>query len=328
MTSAWQGVRIFVAGHRGLAGSAILRRLQDEEGAKLITRTHAELELTDANAVKAFFAGERPEFVFLCAARVGGILANESEPAEFIYQNLAIQTSVIAAAHRHRVKRLLFLGSSCIYPRECPQPIKESYLLSGPLEPTNQAYAVAKLAGIEMCRAYNRQYGAQYLAVMPTNLYGPNDNYDPRRAHVLPALLRKMHLAKLNGQAEVEVWGTGNVRREFLHSDDMADACVFLMSLPDEQFQRLTGSGAPLVNVGCGHDLTIRELAVMIAEVTGFSGKLVFDSSKPDGTPRKLLDVSRLSSLGWKSTIPLRLGIESVYPEAQARLSQPQTFKA
>ncbi len=321
MTSAWQGARIFVAGHCGLAGSAILRRLQVEEGAKLITRTHAELELTDANAVEAFFAAERPEFVFLCAARVGGILANESEPAEFIYQNLAIQTNVIAAAHRHRVKRLLFLGSSCIYPRECPQPIKESYLLSGPLEPTNQAYAVAKLAGIEMCRAYNRQYGTQYLAVMPTNLYGPNDNYDPRRAHVLPALLRKMHLAKLSGQAEVEVWGTGNVRREFLHSDDMADACVFLMSLPEEQFQRLTGSGAPLVNVGCGHDLTIRELAVLIAEVTGFSGKLVFDSSKPDGTPRKLLDVSLLSSLGWKSTIPLRLGIESVYPEACERLS-------
>ncbi|MGA2992001.1 MAG: GDP-L-fucose synthase, partial [Candidatus Korobacteraceae bacterium] len=313
MNNAFAGARVFVAGHRGLAGSAILRRLQAEGSVRLITRPHAELELTDALAVERFFAAEQPEAVFLCAAKVGGILANSTKPAEFISQNLAIQTNVIDAAYRHRVKRLLFLGSSCIYPRECPQPMKESYLLSGPLESTNQSYAVAKIAGIEMCRAYNRQYGTQFLAAMPTNLYGPNDNYDPQDSHVLPALIRKMHMAKQNGEAEVTVWGTGRVRREFLHSDDMASACVFLMSLPEAQFRGLTAAEPPLINVGCGEDMEVGELAKLVAEVVGFSGKLAFDSSKPDGSPRKLLDISLLNSLGWKPMIPLRRGVESVY---------------
>ena len=322
MTSDAKGGGIFVAGHRGLAGSAILRRLQTQDSSpRLITRTHAELDLTVAHAVERFFAAEEPELVYLCAAKVGGILANNSRPAEFIQQNLAIQTNVIDAAYRHGVKRLLFLGSSCIYPRDCPQPIKESYLLTGPLESTNRAYAIAKIAGVEMCWSYNRQYGTRFIAAMPTNLYGPNDNYDLEGSHVLPALLRKMNSAKVAGESEVVVWGTGTVRREFLHSDDMADACVYLMSLPEEQLLSLTTSRSepPLINVGCGEDLTIRELASLIAEVVQFRGKLVFDSSKPDGTPRKLLDVSRLRSLGWKSKTPLRQGIASVYAEYAAR---------
>jgi len=282
----------------------------------VITRTHAELELTNAIEVERFFAAEKPEVVYMCAAKVGGILANESMPADFIQKNLAIQTNVIDAAYRHGVKRLLFLGSSCIYPRDCPQPIKESYLLSGPLESTNQSYAIAKIAGIEMCRAYNHQYGTHFLTAMPTNLYGPNDNYDPQTSHVLPALLHKMRLAKENGDREVVIWGTGNSRREFLHSDDMASAGVFLMSLPEKEFRSLSSLPLPLVNVGYGEeDLTIRELAVLIAEVAGFTGNLVFDNSMPEGTPRKLLDVSRLRSLGWKPCIPLRQGIEAVYAE-------------
>jgi GDP-L-fucose synthase len=312
--------RVYIAGHRGLAGSAILRRLEQEHSAAIITRTHAELDLTDHAAVIRFFSEERPEYVFLAAAKVGGILANNTYPAEFISDNLAIQTNVIQAAYKSGVKRLLFLGSSCIYPRDCPQPIREEYMLTGPLESTNRPYAVAKIAGIEVCWAFNRQYKTQYIAAMPTNLYGPNDNYDLSNSHVLPALLRKMHEAKIKGVAEVVVWGTGLPRREFLHSEDMADACVFLMNLPDDQFNEITQSEtqAPLFNVGCGIDLTIAELAETIRDVVGFGGKLTFDLSKPDGTPRKLLDVSRMSNLGWKARIPLRAGLESVYQELVA----------
>lgn len=311
------GSRVYVAGHRGLAGSAIMRRMECEGCAKILTRPHAELDLTDQYAVTRFFTVERPEYVFLAAAKVGGILANNTHPADFISQNLAIQNNVIRAAYAAGVKRLLFLGSSCIYPRDCPQPIREEYMLTGPLEPTNRPYAVAKIAGIEMCWAFNRQYGTQYIAAMPTNLYGPNDNYDLQSSHVLPALLRKMHEAKLANAAEVYVWGTGTVRREFLHSDDMADACVFLMNLPDELFKAIarSESQAPLFNVGCGEDLTVRELAEMIRAAVGFTGRLAFDTSKPDGTPRKLLDVSRMKQLGWQAKIPLRDGITAAYAQ-------------
>ncbi|MDR3775311.1 MAG: GDP-L-fucose synthase [Terracidiphilus sp.] len=314
------GSTIYVAGHRGLAGSAIVRRLEREGCTKIVTRTHAELDLTDQAAVDRFFAEERPEYVFLAAAKVGGILANNTRPAEFIYENLAIQTNVIGAARHFGVKRLLFLGSSCIYPRDCPQPIKEEYMLTGPLEPTNRPYAVAKIAGIETCWAFNRQYGTRYAAAMPTNLYGPNDNYDLQSSHVLPALIRKMHEAKVVDADEVSVWGTGSVLREFLHSDDMADACVFLMDLPDEVYGPIARSEvqAPLFNVGCGEDLTIRELAEQIRDVVGFNGRLAFDASKPDGTPRKLLDVSRLKDLGWEAKIPLREGLAAVYREYEA----------
>jgi GDP-L-fucose synthase len=314
-SSPLQGSTVFVAGHRGLAGSAILRRLDREDCAKIVTRTHAELDLTDQAAVVRFFYDERPDYVFLAAAKVGGILANKTQPAEFIYANLAIQTNVIGAARAVGVKRLLFLGSSCIYPRDCPQPIKEEYMLTGPLEPTNRPYAVAKIAGIETCWAFNRQYGTHYLAAMPTNLYGPNDNYDPATSHVLPALLHKMHVAKTTGAAEVSVWGTGLVRREFLHSDDMADACIFLMNLPGKDFEPIVRSetAAPLVNVGCGEDVTVRELAELIQEIVGFEGKLIFDLTKPDGTPQKLLDVSRMKSIGWESKISLRDGIAASY---------------
>jgi GDP-L-fucose synthase len=319
-SSQLAGSKVYVAGHRGLAGSAIMRRLEREGCANVVTRTHAELDLSDQGAVVRFFAEERPDYVFLAAAKVGGILANNTRPAEFIYANLAIQTNVIGAARDFCVKRLLFLGSSCIYPRDCPQPIKEEYMLTGPLEPTNRPYAVAKIAGIETCWAFNRQYGTQFLAAMPTNLYGPNDNYDPVSSHVLPALLYKMHVAKMTGAAEVPVWGTGSVRREFLHSDDMADACVFLMSLPDEIYKPIvhSESSAPLINIGCGEDITVRELAELIQQVVGFDGRLVFDPSKPDGTRRKLLDVSRMSVLGWRAGISLRDGIDSIYREYAA----------
>jgi GDP-L-fucose synthase len=314
-SSRLAGSRVYVAGHRGLAGSAILRRLEEERCAAIIARSHAELDLTVQAAVHNFFAKERPEYVFLAAAKVGGILANTKCPAEFISENLLIQANIIEAAHRYDVKRLLFLGSSCIYPRDCPQPIREEYMLTGPLESTNRPYAVAKIAGIEMCWAFNRQYQTQYIAAMPTNLYGPNDNYDLSTSHVLPALLRKMHEAKVDGAAEVVVWGTGAPRREFLHSEDMADACVFLMNLADEVFIEIARSEtqAPLLNVGCGEDLTIAELAETIRDVVGFNGKLIFDRSKPDGTPRKLLDVTRLKKLGWQSRISLREGLTSVY---------------
>ena len=309
--------KVYVAGHRGLAGSAIMRRLEREGCTSIVTRTHAELDLTNQAEVVRFFMEERPEYVFLAAAKVGGILANNTRPAEFIYENLAIQTNVMQAAHEIGVRRLLFLGSSCIYPRDCPQPIREEYMLSAPLEPTNRSYAVAKIAGIEMCWAFNRQYGTQYIAVMPTNLYGPNDNYDLTGSHVLAALLRKTHEAKVTGASEVSVWGTGTVRREFLHSDDMADACVFLMNLPDAVYGPIaqSESQAPLLNVGCGDDLTVRDLAELIGEVVGFKGRLVFDTAKPDGTPRKLLDVSRMKELGWQANIPLREGLTAVYQE-------------
>jgi GDP-L-fucose synthase len=307
--------RIYVAGHRGLVGSALVRTLHKNGFRNLILRTHAELDLTDGAAVARFFASERPEYVVLAAARVGGILANSIYPADFIRENLAIQTNVIQHSHIARVARLLFLGSSCIYPKLAPQPIKEEYLLSGPLEPTNRPYAIAKIAGIEMCWSYNRQYGTHYVAAMPTNLYGPGDNYDLNNSHVLPALIRKLTEAREQGRNAVTLWGSGMPRREFLYSDDMADACLFLLNLPDEQFVPLADGqqGPPLINVGCGEDVSIRELAAMIADVVGFEGTIAFDASKPDGTPRKLLDVSRMTTLGWKPSVSLHQGLELAY---------------
>jgi GDP-L-fucose synthase len=306
--------RIHVAGHRGLVGSALVRRLQARGFRNLLLRTHAELDLTDAAAVRAFYEREKPEAVFLAAAKVGGILANNTYPGQFIHQNLQIQTNVIGEARRAGVQRLLFLGSSCIYPRDCPQPIREEYLLTGPLEATNRPYAIAKIAGIETCWAFNREYGTRYLSVMPTNLYGPGDNYNLQNSHVLPALIRKMHEAKLAGSADVVVWGTGTPRREFLYSDDMAEACIHLMTLQDVQYDALLAQYAPpLINVGCGEDVTIRELAETVARVVGFGGKLVFDTSKPDGTPRKLLDVSRMFGLGWRPEVGLKRGIGRAY---------------
>ena len=301
--------RIYVAGHRGLAGSAILRRLEVAGYRNVLTRTHAELDLTDHGSVGKFFEAEMPEYVFLAAAKVGGIVANETWPAEFIQQNIAIQTNVIHEAWKSGVRRLLFLGSSCIYPRDCPQPIKEEYLLTGPLESTNRSYAIAKIAGVEMCRAYNRQYGTQFLAAMPTNLYGPGDNYDLETSHVLPALIRKMHEARQRRDSEVIIWGTGSPRREFLYSDDMADACVFLTSLPENKFADIAADEVPLINIGSGTDLTVRELAELVAGVVGFSGRLRFDDKRPDGTPRKLLDSSRLTGMGWKSRVSLEQGV-------------------
>ena len=322
--------RIYVAGHRGLAGGAILRNLEQRGYGHLITRTHAELDLTDAARTEAFFADERPEIAFLAAARVGGIGANHAFPAEFIRDNLAIQTNVIHAAWQCGVERLLFLGSSCIYPRLAPQPMAESSLLSGPLEPTNRPYALAKIAGIEMCWSYNRQYGTRYLAAMPTNLYGPGDNYHPENSHVIPALLRKFHDAKARGASAVSVWGSGQPRREFLYSDDMADACVHLMSLPDEAYGKLLGSDEatsgrfepPLVNVGTGEDVSIAELARLVAETTGFRGRIEFDPTKPDGTPRKLLDVRRLEATGWRARTPLAAGLHLAYRDFRESLER------
>lgn len=312
--------RIYIAGHRGLVGSALVRRLTGEYP-NLVFRTHAELELTDQGAVDRFFEAERPDVVFLAAAKVGGILANNTYPAEFIYDNLAVQVNVLHAAWRNGVKRLLFLGSSCIYPRESPQPISEEYLMTGPLEPTNSAYALAKIAGIEMCAAYNRQYGTRFLSVMPTNLYGPNDNYDLHNAHVLPALIRKFHEAKLRGDGKVIAWGTGSPRREFMHVDDMADACVYLMQLPDADFDQLIVGRPPLINIGVGEDLTIRELTEMVGRIVGYEGNVVWDTTKPDGTPRKLLDVSRLAALGWSAKKALPQGIASTYAAYSAAAS-------
>ena len=302
--------RIFVAGHRGLVGSAIRRGLESRGYTNLILRTHAELDLADRDAVRAFFSEAEPEYVFLAAARVGGILANDKYPAEFIRDNLEIQTNVIDASYRTGVKRLLFLGSSCIYPKLAPQPIKEEYLLTGPLEPTNRPYALAKIAGIEMCWSYNRQYGTQYLAAMPTNLYGPGDNFHLETSHVMPALMRKVIEAKQNGGREIQVWGTGTPRREFLFNQDLADGCIHLLNLPDRIYSELLSPDSPpLINIGTGEDVTIREIAELIASVLGFDGDLVFDSSRPDGTPRKLLDVSRINNLGWKATTSLKDGI-------------------
>jgi len=308
--------RIYIAGHGGLVGSALLRRLEKGGYRNIVIRTHAELELTDQRAVREFFDSERPDHVFLAAAKVGGIHANNTYPAEFIYSNLAIQTNVIQEAWRHDVKRLLFLGSSCIYPKHCQQPIKETYLLTGPLEATNRPYALAKIAGVEMCWSYNRQYGTRFLAAMPTNLYGPGDNYDLNDSHVLPALIRKVHEAKQRQESEVSIWGSGTPRREFLYSDDMADACLHLMNLDDAQVNKLLDADAPpLVNIGCGEDLGILELAELVKETLGYAGQFVLDPSKPDGTPRKLLDVSRLKALGWEARTSLKDGLRLAYAD-------------
>jgi GDP-L-fucose synthase len=325
--------RIYVAGHRGLVGSAIVRALRQVGYTNLVLRTHAELELTDQSEVERFFLVERPEYVFLAAAKVGGIHANSSYPAEFIFQNLAVQTNVIESAHKAGVNRLLFLGSSCIYPKFAAQPMREDSLLSGALESTNRPYAVAKIAGIEMCWAYNRQYGTRYLAVMPTNLYGPGDNYDLETSHVLPALIRKMHEAKIDGRREVVIWGTGTPKREFLYSEDLAGACLFLMNLSPAAFDSLVSSEAeaPIVNVGSGQDQTIAKIAELIAAIVGFNGQLRFDQTKPDGTPRKFLDTSRISSLGWQPKTSLREGLERSYRdflELSTSQTPPQSVSA
>jgi GDP-L-fucose synthase len=310
---------IYVAGHRGLVGSAICRNLRRQGFERLLLPSRADLDLTNAMAVRSFFELERPEYVFLAAARVGGILANNNYPADFIRENLIIETNVIDACFRAGADRLLFLGSSCIYPKLCPQPIKEEYLLTGPLEPTNRPYAVAKIAGIEMCWSYNRQHNTRYLAAMPANLYGPGDNFDPQNSHVLAALIRKVAEAKAAGRKQIEVWGTGKPRRELLFSEDLAEACVFLMNLDEARFASLL-EGVPLINVGTGTDVTIRELAEQVCEVLGFQGELRFDTTRPDGTPQKLLDVSRLQSLGWHSTTTLAEGIALTYDAARPQL--------
>ena len=309
-----KNAKIYVAGHRGLVGSAIVRALQKQGYDNLLLRSHAELDLMEQSPVRAFMEAEKPDFVFLAAAKVGGIHANNTYPAEFIHSNLAVQTNVIHESWRVGVKRLLFLGSSCIYPRNCPQPIKEDYLLTGPLEATNRPYALAKIAGIEMCWSYNRQYDTRFIAAMPTNLYGPGDNYDLANSHVLPALIRKMHEAKTRGDKEVTIWGTGTPLREFLSSDDMAYASLHLMQLPEARYAELLAlDGPPLVNIGCGHDQTIREMAEIVAKTVGFKGELRFDVTKPDGTPRKLLDVSRMTHLGWSARIPMECGLADAY---------------
>ncbi len=313
--------RILIAGHRGLVGSAIHRELTRLGYTHLLTRTRAELDLLDIGAVNRFFEEERPEYVFLAAAKVGGILANSAYPADFIRENLILQTHMIDASYRSGVERLLFLGSSSIYPKMAPQPIRESSLLTGPLEPTNRPYAVAKIAGVEMCWSYNRQYGTRYLAALPANLYGPGDNFDLANSHVLPALIRKMVEAARSNAPTVTVWGTGTPRRELLYSDDLAQACVFLMNLDDERYgSLLTENEPPLVNIGTGEDVTIRELAETVAKVVGFEGELVFDATKPDGTPRKLMDVGRLHGLGWKHTTGLEEGIRRTWEQVKDRL--------
>jgi GDP-L-fucose synthase len=310
---------IYVAGHRGLVGSAICRNLLRQGFERLLLRSRAELDLTNAIAVRSFFELERPEYVFLAAAKVGGILANNTYPADFIRENLIIETNVIDACYRAGVDRLLFLGSSCIYPKLCPQPIKEEYLLTGPLEPTNRPYALAKIAGIEMCWSYNRQYNTKYLAAMPANLYGPGDNFDPQNSHVLAALIRKVAEAKAAGRKQIEVWGTGKPRRELLFSEDLAEACVFLMNLDQARYSSLL-EGVPLINIGTGTDVTIRELAEQVCEVLDFQGELRFDTTRPDGTPQKLLDVTRIQSLGWHSTTTLAEGIALTYEAARPQL--------
>lgn len=299
--------KIYIAGHRGMAGSAIKRNLEKKGYFNFVTRTHSELDMKNQQAVNDFFETERPEYVFLAAAKVGGILVNKKHPAEFIYENLMIESNAIHASYTYSVKKLLFLGSSCIYPKLAPQPLKEEYLLTGPLEPSNEAYAIAKIAGLRLCKYYNEQYNTNFISVMPTNLYGPNDNYDLETSHVLAALIRKFHEAKINNTSEVVVWGTGTPRREFLHVDDMADACVYLM----ENFD--VSDIGEFVNIGKGEDLTIRELAELIKYTVGYRGKIVYDTSKPDGTPRKLLDVSKLHDLGWKAKISLKDGIKETY---------------
>jgi GDP-L-fucose synthase len=302
--------KIYVAGHRGMVGSALVRRLNQGGYTNILTRTHAELDLLNQAATQDFLQREKPDFIFMAAAKVGGIHANNTLRADFIYRNLMIEANLIHGAHQAGVERLCFLGSSCIYPRDCPQPIKEEYLLTGPLEPTNEPYAIAKIAGIKLCESYNRQYGRRYFSVMPTNLYGPNDNYDLANSHVLPALIRKAHEAKERGDRELVVWGSGTPMREFLYVDDLADACVLLMD---------KGLNEGLYNVGMGEDVTIRELAETVMSATGFGGSIVFDASKPDGTPRKLLDVSRLRSIGWRARISLREGMVAAYRDFLTR---------
>jgi GDP-L-fucose synthase len=299
--------KIYIAGHRGMVGSAIKRNLESGGHTNLIYRNHSELDLTNQQAVNEFFESEKPEYVFLAAAKVGGILANSKYPAEFIYDNLMIEANIIHAAHTYGVKKLLFLGSSCIYPKFAPQPMKEKYLLTGELEVTNEAYAVAKIAGIRLCKHYNQQYDTNFISVMPTNLYGPNDNFDLETSHVMPALIRKFHEAKINNESKVTIWGSGSPKREFLHVDDMADACVYLMENYDY------ANIGEFVNIGVGKDLSIKELAELIKDVVGYEGDIVYDSSKPDGTPRKLLDVSKLNVLGWTSSIGLKEGIKATY---------------
>lgn len=299
-----KNAKIFVAGHRGLVGSSIVRQLEQKGYANILVRTHKEIDLLDSDATRSFFHAERPEYVFLAAARVGGIMANNTFPADFIRDNLIVQTNVIHEAYKNDVKKLLFLGSSCIYPKLAPQPIKEEYLMSGPLEETNSAYAIAKIAGIEMCQAYHRQYGSNFISVMPTNLYGPNDNFSPGRSHVLPALLRRFHEAKLLHADEVTVWGTGKPKREFLHVDDLGNACVFLMETYDDP---------SIINIGTGEDVTIKELSELIASTVEYKGKITWDTTKPDGTPRKLLDVSKIHKLGWHHKTALPEGLADTY---------------
>lgn len=306
-------MKIYVAGHAGMVGSAIVRRLREGGYGDIVARTHAELDLLDQRAVFSFLDREKPDYVFIAAGKVGGVQANNSLRAQFLYENLAIESNIVHGSYLAGVKRLCFLGSSCIYPRECPQPIKEEYLLTGPLEQTNEPYAISKIAGLKMCESYNRQYGTRYVSVMPTNLYGPNDTYDLGASHVLPALIRKAHEAKVRGDKDMVVWGSGNPKREFLYVDDAAEACVFLM-------ERDIGEG--LFNVGTGEDLTIRELAQTVKDVVGFGGGIVFDSTKPDGTPRKLLDISRLRSLGWQPRTGLREGIAMTYRDFLSQLPQ------
>jgi GDP-L-fucose synthase len=306
MKSIAKDAKIYVAGHRGMVGSALVRALEAKGYTNILTRTRAELDLLDQRTVRDFLESEKPDYVFVAAAKVGGIHANNTYGADFIYENLAVEANVINGAHRAGINRLCFLGSSCIYPRDCPQPIKEEYLLTGPLEPTNEPYAIAKIAGVKMCESYNRQYGRHYVSVMPTNLYGANDNYDLSNSHVLPALVRKTHEAKMRGDGELSVWGSGKPMREFLFVDDLADACVFLME---------AGVAEGLFNVGTGEDVTIRELAETVMSVVGFDGKIVFDASKPDGTPRKLLNVDRMRKLGWQAKTSLRDGIARAYAD-------------
>lgn len=314
-----KNARIFIAGHKGLVGGAIVRQLQAHGYKNLILRTRNECDLSKFSEVDKLFTEAKPQYIFLAAAKVGGILANSQYPADFILQNLKIQNNIVQLAYEHNVKRLLFLGSSCIYPRDCPQPMTEASLLTGPLEPTNRPYALAKIAGIELCWAYNRQYNCNYLAVMPTNLYGPGDNYNLKTSHVIPALIRKMHEAKINDSKTVEVWGTGAPRREFLFCDDLADASVFLMQLEEQKFYSLVGKDSqdvpPIINIGVGKDQTIKELATLIAEVVGFRGELKFNTSMPDGTPQKLLSVEKIHNLGWQARVDLRSGLKQAYAE-------------
>lgn len=310
--------KIYVAGHNGMVGSAIVRALQKQGFENLVYRTSKELDLRNQEAVDQFFSEEKPHYVFLAAAKVGGIVANNTYRAEFLYDNLMIVSNIVHSAHAHGVTKLLFLGSSCIYPKMAPQPIKEEYLLTGPLEYTNEPYAIAKIAGIKLCESYRDQYGADFISVMPTNLYGINDNYHPENSHVLPALIRRFHEAKMNGLKEVMIWGSGTPKREFLYADDLADACLFLM----EEY-----SGKEIVNIGCGEDLSIRELAELVKEVTGYAGNLVFDTSKPDGTPRKLLDVSKINALGWRYKTSLREGMNMAYQDFLTKTQKLQTIQ-